>query len=349
MSLLRRVRRRELVTAGFGLGPNAPSGLTVLHPAFDGSTLPGITGPASKNAFGMYAFTNQANSIELTPAIGEPYGGAQALRLEFPQWNDPRVLNQSTFMAPDWGGAAPSQFMMAEDFDGSGRIPTILYARMSLWLDSGHSQFGVVPPSGPGRAWNVAIKFFFPKLTGRLTGSGNQIGVPWSADFVGSLADNHFVQLWVSGSGFDPEGPRFIAQLQQNRIWNGSTVDGNGYPVWDGNGTFGFFPNPGSVVDNVPLAQYNDFEFEFGMNTPGAANGTYRCWVNGTLLHTAGNVTWAPSWVPYRPPGHATDVALAVAQPRWSYMFCAPTYGGGPNLPFTEFGFNISRMIVGFK
>jgi len=212
-----------------------------------------------------------------------------------------------------------------------------------------------IADTGAAVGQNTGVKgFFWPKIYGRRT-YANVAATPPSVDSVGSLADNHFIGGFTTDFG-DPtltEGIDGEFHYQGAQRWDGSTVDGNGYPVWTaGRATSTpFAPCTGFVVGEII-----DEEWELVLNTPGVANGIYRYWLNGVLQRSATDKIYAEAYVSANQAqitvtvgGVSRNVALAVSEVKWGYMWQSFDYGGGLKMPEDTIYTDLHKLIVAGK
>lgn len=96
-----------------GFGPNAPVGLETPFPVFTGDALPTAvgSGAAVMNAFGMGGYHQDLQMLRLVDDAASSSG--KALRCTYPGLLDPDF--GMAFVPNDFGGAAPSRYMLRSD------------------------------------------------------------------------------------------------------------------------------------------------------------------------------------------------------------------------------------------
>lgn len=193
-----------------------------------------------------------------------------------------------------------------------------------------------VGTGAPG--WNVGTKLFFPRLSCTMVDSQGQ-------KRTARPGDNNFVAMWMHFDG-PVEGLTPTLGIQINQVWDGTSRTATGLPEWDRKGLFGNFPRVHQPTA-TPAGTWVDAEYYFKVGTPGGADGIYTVWINGERVHHVTGIPYAPKWAPKK-----TDRGLEAEEcvdPRWSFVWMDPTFGGGLNIPQKDQDVLIRGWYIGGK
>lgn len=307
------------IAVAFGTNPGgATLGGTLTQPTVNGIATFNDLSPSAASAGATLIFTTNA----LTSATSAPFN-ATAPGAAYP--NEPGGMTQ-LFLQP-FDAAPPlspakdaygwkrftANLATGSDVTAPGSAPGIVVGTFPTSLNGGSAPFNMVFQASRTDMKRLYLHFFL-KIDPAFTNNGNTgTKLMWA---VQHHSLNHYINFveGIAGTG------KMFALNTQFGPGLGTNV----------NGASSFFCTSGN------RGRWLEVEMDLHLNTPGVADGTYKCWVDRVLVINEANRLLIPASVsPY--------ILANDGIPQIN-----PTYGGGPNKPPTAMTLQFDHMYASY-